>query len=131
MSERVPAVFRDPRWLRHADWKRKLRINTDCYQRLWRMAVADGRGIETATRRLSVALDSLEAALARRQEADGRHSALSAQMAALGADRSRLAAELDRQTARANRLEGANKEATQRIDRAMEAVRSVAGEQEP
>jgi hypothetical protein len=88
--------------------------------------MTEGRGIETATRRLSVALDSLEAALARRQEVDGRHAVLTNQIATLGLDRAQLAAELDRQTARVSRLEGANREAMVRVDRAMEAVRSVA-----
>jgi len=89
--------------------------------------VSEGRGIETATRRLSIALDSLEAALARRQDADGRAVALGEQIATLGADRSRLAADLDRQTARARRLEGANRDVAQRIDNAMETLRAVAG----
>lgn len=89
--------------------------------------MSEGRGIETATRRLSIALDSLEAALARRQDADGRAVALGEQIATLGADRSRLAADLDRQTARARRLESANRDVAQRIDNAMETVRAVAG----
>jgi len=89
--------------------------------------VSEGRGIETATRRLSIALDSLEAALARRQDADGRAVALGEQIATLGADRSRLAADLDRQTARARRLEGVNRDVAQRIDNAMETLRAVAG----
>jgi hypothetical protein len=88
-------------------------------------AISEGRGIETATRRLAVALDSLEAALVRRQEADSRQSALGDQIATLGADRARLASELDRQIARGNRLEGANREAAQRVERAMDAVRTV------
>lgn len=88
--------------------------------------MSEGRGIETATRRLSVALDSLEAALTRRQEADGRQLSLTSQIATLGSDRARLAAELDRQVARASRLEDANREAAQRIDRAIEVVRAIA-----
>ena len=89
--------------------------------------MSEGRGIEIATRRLSIALDSLEAALARRQDADGRAVALGEQIATLGADRSWLAADLDRQTARARRLEGANRDVAQRIDNAMETLRAVAG----
>jgi len=92
--------------------------------------MSEGRGIETATRRLSIALDSLEAALARRQDADGRAVALGEQIATLGADRARLAADLDRQTARARRLEEANRDVAQRIDNAMETVRAVAGASE-
>ena len=89
--------------------------------------MSEGRGIETATRRLSIALDSLEAALARRQDADSRAVALGEQIATLGADRARLAADLDRQMARARRLEGVNRDVAQRIDNVMETVRTVAG----
>jgi hypothetical protein len=88
------------------------------------------RAIETATKRLAAALDSLEAALERRREADGRDATLSAQLAALGGDRSRLAAELDQQTARAVRLEAAARDASRRVDLAMDAVRAVVNGQE-
>jgi hypothetical protein len=81
--------------------------------------------IESATRRLAHALDALEAAMERRLEADRGESRLSDQLHALGADRSRLAAELDAQTARARRLETANREIVRRLDAAMSNIRSV------
>lgn len=87
--------------------------------------VSESSGLEAATRRLSAALDGLEEALERRQESDGREATLVAQVAGLAADRSRLADALDRETAKARRLETAGRETTQRIDRAMDAVRSV------
>jgi ectoine hydroxylase-related dioxygenase (phytanoyl-CoA dioxygenase family) len=87
--------------------------------------MADASGIESATRRLSAALDGLEAALERRREADRGEAGLVAQVAALGADRSRLASELDQQTARAQRLAVASRDVTRRLDSAMEAVRTV------
>ena len=90
----------------------------------------DKGAIETATRRLAAALDGLEAALDRRREVDGRESSLSVQLAALGADRSRLASELDQQTARSTRLDAASREVSQRLDSAMDRVRSMVEAQE-
>jgi len=81
--------------------------------------------IESATRRLADALDSLEAAVERRLDADRGDTRLSDQLHALGADRSRLAAELDTQTARARRLDAANREVARRLDTAMNNIRSV------
>jgi chromosome segregation ATPase len=81
--------------------------------------------IETASRRLAQALDALDAAADRRQEADRDAESLSAQLHVLGADRSRLASELDQAAARSRGLEAANREVAQRIDGAIEAIRSV------
>ncbi len=81
--------------------------------------------IEAATRRLSLALDALEAAAERRSEADRGEELLVDQVQALGADRARLAGELDELTARARALEAANREVVQRIDQAIETIRSV------
>ncbi|NIK45886.1 DUF4164 domain-containing protein [Variibacter gotjawalensis] len=82
-------------------------------------------GMEAAAKRLSAALDGLEAALERRQEVDGREHALADQVAALGVDRSRLASQLDEQTARATQLGAATREVSRRLDMAMDAVRAV------
>ena len=87
--------------------------------------MSDASGIEGATRRLSAALDGLEAALDRRRDADRGEAALVAQVSALGTDRSRLAAELDQQTARAQRLDAASRDVARRLDGAMESVRAV------
>lgn len=81
--------------------------------------------IDAATRRLTLALDALDAALDRRLESDRIGSGLSNQFRALGADRSRLASELDAETARARRLEAANREIAGRLDLAMSEIRSV------
>ncbi|BAT60061.1 hypothetical protein GJW-30_1_02596 [Variibacter gotjawalensis] len=81
--------------------------------------------MEAAAKRLSAALDGLEAALERRQEVDGREHALADQVAALGVDRSRLASQLDEQTARATQLGAATREVSRRLDMAMDAVRAV------
>ena len=81
--------------------------------------------IETATRRLTLALDALEAAVERRFEADRSGAGAVDQLHALGADRSRLAAELDAQAARSQRLETTNREIARRLDAAMGSIRSV------
>ncbi|MBM3529556.1 MAG: DUF4164 family protein [Alphaproteobacteria bacterium] len=81
--------------------------------------------IEAATERLSRALDLMEAAVDRRIEIEKSRAILTEQVHALDADRAKLAADLDTQTARARRLEGANREVVKRIDAAMENVRAV------
>jgi len=91
----------------------------------------DQTAIETATRRLTQALDTLDAAVDRRMETDRGRTALAEQVHALDADRSKLAAELDGQTARARRLETANREIARRLDAAMENIRLVLESQEP
>jgi chromosome segregation ATPase len=87
--------------------------------------MTDASAIEAATKRLSAALDALEAALEHRRDTDRGENALAAQVHALGTDRSKLASDLDAATARARRLEATNREIAQRIDTAMENIRSV------
>jgi uncharacterized protein DUF4164 len=87
--------------------------------------MTDQSTIDAAGRRLSLALDALEAALDRRIEADGGGGAIATQFNALGADRSRLASELDAETARSRQLEAANREIARRLDSAMHQIRSV------
>jgi chromosome segregation ATPase len=81
--------------------------------------------IETASRRLALALDALEAAAERRQETDRSEEALAAQIHALGTDRARLASELDHASARSRGLEAASREVAQRIAQAIETMRGV------
>lgn len=81
--------------------------------------------IEAATRRLSQAIESLEAATERRREADRADGALAEQVHVLGSDRARLASQLDEAAARARALEAANREVAQRIDQAIETIRGV------
>jgi len=87
--------------------------------------MTDASAIDAATKRLAAALDALEAAVERRHEADKSESALAAQVHALGSDRSRLASELDNATARARTLEAANRDIAQRLDVAIDSIRSV------
>jgi hypothetical protein len=88
-------------------------------------AMTDASAIEAATRRLAAALDALEAAVERRREADRSEGALAAQVQALGTDRSRLAADLDVATARSRGLEATNSDIAQRLDVAIDSIRSV------
>ena len=87
--------------------------------------MSDNDPIDAATRRLSQALEALEAATERRREADRTDGKLAAQVHALGSDRARLASQLDEATTRARALEAANREVAQRIDQAIETIRGV------
>jgi len=92
--------------------------------------MSDQSAIDAATKRLAVALDALEGAVARRHEADRSEEALAAQLHVMGTDRSRLAAELDSATAQSRRLETSNREVARRLDDVMESIRSVLPAQE-
>jgi hypothetical protein len=87
--------------------------------------MSEGSAIDAASKRLALALDALAAAVERRREADRGEATLDAQLHALGADRSRLASELDAAAARARTLENANREVAQRLDAAIDTIRSV------
>jgi len=87
--------------------------------------MSESSALEAAARRLEQALDDLDAALERRREADRGNGALASQIHALGLDRARLAEELDAAAARGRQLETANRAATERVEAAMSAIRSV------
>jgi hypothetical protein len=87
--------------------------------------MTEASAIEAASKRLALALDALAAAVGRRHEADRGEQTLDAQLHALGADRSRLAAELDAAAARNRTLEAANREVAERLDAAIDTIRSV------
>ena len=90
-----------------------------------RTQAAEAIPIEAAIKRLQLALDTLETALERRLGVERRQVGLTEQVDALTSDRAQLAAELDNATARARRLEIANRDVAQRLDAAIETVRSV------
>ena len=92
--------------------------------------MTDQSVIDTETKRLSEALDALDAAVERRLEIERGRAILTEQVHALDADRARLAAELDGQMARARRLESANRDIARRLDAAMENIRLVLEPQE-
>ena len=81
--------------------------------------------IELATRRLAAALDALESAVERRADSDRAEDDLAARIQALGTDRSRLANELDGTLVRSRALERANREIAERLDVAIDTIRSV------
>ena len=87
--------------------------------------MADSAAIEAATRRLSMALDALEAAVERRHDADRGEESMGAQLHTLGVDRSRLAAELDEVSARSREIEAGNRELARRIDVAIDGIKAV------
>jgi Rad3-related DNA helicase len=90
-----------------------------------RPPTADATPIEAAIKRLQLALDTLESSVERRLAIERHDVALVEQVHALTSDRAQLAAELDNATARARRLETANRDVAQRLDAAIETVRSV------
>ena len=87
--------------------------------------MSDPSAIEAATRRLTLALDALEAAVERRRETDRSQESLSIQLHQLGTDRSRLASDLDCVSARSRQLESTNREIARRLDISMDTIRSV------
>lgn len=91
----------------------------------------DGPALDMAAKRLTLALDALEAAVERRREADREQASLAEQLQALGNDRARLASDLDAVSARAKQLETANREVARRIDTAVGAIRGAIAADEP
>jgi hypothetical protein len=87
--------------------------------------MSEPSAIDAATKRLALALDALEAAVERRSEADRGAGGLSAQLHAVVADRSRLASDLDLAAARARELETTNRAVAERLDAAIDTIRSV------
>jgi len=92
--------------------------------------MTDQTAIEQATSRLTSALEALDAAVDRRIEIDRSRTILVEQMHALDGDRAKLAADLDRETAKARRLETANRDIARRLDAAMDNIRHVLESQE-
>lgn len=87
--------------------------------------MSEPNAIDAASKRLALALDALAAAVERRRDADRGEETLGDQLHALGTDRSRLASELDAAAARARSLETTNREVAQRLDAAIDTIRSV------
>jgi hypothetical protein len=87
--------------------------------------MSDSDSVESASQRLTHALDVLEAAAERRREIDRGQDAIITQIHALGTDRARLASELDHATARSRGLETATREVARRVDQAIETIRGV------
>ena len=87
--------------------------------------MSDTSAIDAATKRLTLALDALEAAAERRRDADIDRTDLAAQVHALDDDRARLASDLDAAMAHGRSLENTNREIARRLDVAIDSIRSV------
>ena len=87
--------------------------------------MSEPSAIDAASRRLALALDALAGRGRASARADRGEQTLDAQLHALGTDRSRLASELDAAAARARTLEATNREVAQRLDAAIDTIRSV------
>ena len=87
--------------------------------------MSEQSAIDTAVKRLAMALDALDAAVDRRTDADRTEDTLAAQVQTLGLDRARLASALDGETARSRKLEATNREVAERLDTAIASIQSV------
>ena len=87
--------------------------------------MTDLTAIDRATKRLTQALDVLDAAVDRRIEIERSRKILTEQVHALDADRSKLAADLDIQLARVRQLETVNRDIARRLDAAMDNIQLV------
>ena len=87
--------------------------------------MSETSAIEAASRRLSLALEALEAAIDRRDVIGRDRETLAVQLQALGIDRSELACDLDAAVARSRSLEKANREIARRLDVAIDTIRTV------
>ena len=87
--------------------------------------MTDQTAIEAATKRLTQALDALDAAVERRLEADRGEARSPIRCTRSAPTARKLAAELDAQTARSRQLETANREIARRLDAAIDNIRSV------
>lgn len=81
--------------------------------------------LDAALRRLSSALDQLEAAAERRTGLDRARADLEEELAVMQDDRARLAAELDGSLSRMRGLALANEDVAQRLERAEALLRGV------
>ena len=80
---------------------------------------------EQAVRRLEAALQSLELAIQERLASSEGAAGLAEEVQMLTSDRARLAENLDQALARAAKLETVNRDASRRLDTAIEAIRAV------
>jgi predicted nucleic acid-binding Zn-ribbon protein len=81
--------------------------------------------LDTAVKRLALALDALDAAVERRRDADRNEETLAQQLHDLGVDRTRLASALDGEAARTRKLEDTNREIARRLDAALASIQTV------
>jgi len=85
--------------------------------------------IDAALKRLEAAIDLLDDAIEGRLEGVRQVADLEEEVHRLGADRSELAQTLDQAEARGAKLDDVNRQVSQRLDAAIETIRSVLGHQ--
>jgi chromosome segregation ATPase len=81
--------------------------------------------LDHAVKRLTVALDQLEAATERRLKTAAQRTDIEEEFAVLQDDRARLAVELDGAVARSQSLELANNEVARRLAKARETIEEM------
>jgi predicted nucleic acid-binding Zn-ribbon protein len=86
--------------------------------------------MDGALQRLEAALDALESAVGQSATDSRQREQLESQLQAFGQDRARLSADLERARARAEDLEAANREVSERLEHAAETIRTVLTSQE-
>jgi chromosome segregation ATPase len=84
--------------------------------------------LTSSLRRLTGALDLLEAAAERRAQADATRADLEMELSVMQDDRARLGSELDKAMANTERLLAANAEVGERLDRVSAALRDMLGQ---
>lgn len=87
--------------------------------------------LDEALKRLTLAVDQLDAAASRRADADESRSNLEEELAVMQDDRSQLAVDLDAALARTRALALANDEVRQRLNRTAVVLRDVLAPAEP
>ena len=90
---------------------------------------SEARGMASATeqavKRLEAALKSLEQAIDERLSHTGSAAGLAEEVQMLTSDRAKLAEALDQTQARATKLETLNRDASRRLDKAIDTIRAV------
>lgn len=81
--------------------------------------------VQEALRRLEQAIDSLEAATHRQTQRVGKVDDLTTELRLMRADRQKLAGLLDEAVARGRALDQARRQVSERVDRAIGAIRAV------
>jgi len=84
-----------------------------------------GNSLDLALKYMERALEHLEDRLVARLDSENQLDELEAEVQRMNGDRSRLAQELDRSEAKAERLEEASSDVSNRLITAMETIRTI------
>jgi chromosome segregation ATPase len=89
------------------------------------ISMTNASRLDHALKRLTIALDQLEAAAERRLKTAAQRTDIEEEFAVLQDDRARLAVELDGAVARSQSLELANNEVARRLAKARETIEEM------